>query len=190
MSSSIVHHSFLLREDLSWNLYFLGLTRLLTKELQGSACFCLPSAVFRRVLCHPLLSTQVLKIQIQVSLLAQPALDRISYLLSIFLRGFYIAQASTMLPLHQKTTFNSRFSCLYLLSSGIINVHHFVQLCSIPLCETWKGKEMNILKDTVKKKSKEWKWKEQPIIKASWNCLYFRLTKWESHLCTLCASDA
>lgn len=152
MSSSIVRHSSPLREDLSRNLYFLGLSRLLTKELQGSACICLPSAVFRRVLCHPLLSTQVLKIQVQVSLLARPALDWISDLLSISLREFYIAQASTTLTLRQKTAFNSWFSCLYLLSSGIIDVHHFVQLCSIPLCETWKGKEMNILKDTVKKK--------------------------------------
>lgn len=146
MSSSIVHHSSLLREDLSWNLYFLGLTRLVIRELQGSACICLPSAVFRRVLCHPLLSTQVLKIQIQVSLFAQPALDWISHLLSIFLREFYIAQASTTLTLQQKMAFNSWFSCIYLLSSKIINVHHFVQLCSIPFCETWKGKEMNILK--------------------------------------------
>lgn len=144
MSSSIVLHSSILREGLSWNLYFLDFTRLVIRELQGSACICLPSAVFRRVLCHPLLSTQVLKIQIQVSLLAQPALDWLSHLLSIFLRGFCIAQASTTVTLQQKVAFNSRFSCLYLLSSGIIDVHHFVHLCSIPFCETWKGKEMNI----------------------------------------------
>lgn len=79
---------FILREAFSWNLYFLGLNRLVTKELQGFACICLSSAVFRRVLYHPLLSTQVLKIQIWVSLLAQPALDWISHLLSVFLREF------------------------------------------------------------------------------------------------------
>lgn len=78
------------------------------------------------------------------SLCLHSQLDWISHLLSIFLRGFCTAQASTTVTLQQKIAFNSRFSCLCLLSLGIIDVHHFVKLCSIPFCETMKGKEMNI----------------------------------------------